>query len=266
MSANDQRKKHQSRSKQLRQDIISYKEAKKQLINGNWHLAKTILNDLYNSYPGNDDIARDLAVVLANQDLLDEAITVLEQVPNFHPLNFKELLPLYIRQKNYDKAHSTYISLTLEEISQIKMAGINDFYRLVTIYLHRYYPDIPLPLYISSYLEEAFSDYNVERAIHYTKLRHLPNKVVETQKQGTLFTSEEEIDILFQQMKPHLDELPLESTLHYFTDSYICPYKTSKFNHIRILTVPNTDQILTLYPISYTPNLAQRIKLKEKKF
>ena len=247
-----QQKKNAYQASKTKSRIQSYQIAKEQIINGNWNLAKTILLDLYQQYPTDDGIARDYANVLTNLRLYQEAIDVLEECNEFQGVNYKNLLQLYIREKNYEAAIDLYQSLTDANQEELKQLGLENFQRLAAIYLHKFDKSVDLPENIRGYMELSYLGYDPSFALRYIKLRHCIDSPLPTKQQGSLFESSKEASILFHYLKDSVDEKNLEGKSNHLSDVYLYKYNTNSFNHLKVETIPNTKQIITMYPVSYS--------------
>lgn len=232
-----------------KQRINSYNQAKKLIQNRKFHLATIVLEELYRTYPDDDNLARELAMALKYQAKYDEAINILEAQEVITPLYFKELTRLYIRTENYDKAYHLLSGLTEEDISQIKIIGLNEFYRLTKIYLHNRYSDIPLPLELSGYLENAVLSYDENFALRHIKIRHSKSSLLSPKDKGSIFEDTTSIEDLFYQLKSNLELSKREIKECDFFDSYLYAYDDNKIRKIRVLTIPNTTNIITMYPV-----------------
>lgn len=219
--------------------------------------AKNILLFLYCEY--NDFNAMiELGILELQNGNFKKARQYFESVLNVeeNAIALQKLIYMEIHNKNYEEAYELYKRLMLVDYS--KCFDID----YISILLHNQLgitmDDDDL---INSYLYQQLIDYSEQRAIEHIKYHYDEN---EYKRIHSVYSNLVNVDVLFRDSKEKIQNINpkfFNTSDHYELEyNYILGISNDKItNMIKIITIPNTKKILSIYPIE-NHNLKLKVK------
>ena len=148
------------------------------------------------------------------------------------------LIVLYIKQQKYEEAF-IYTKEAIDKKIWINSDLLIDIGKHLNVFFDLDYTTFP-----SLYSVDQLADYDPYLAIDHIDYRHVGCD-------SSSFSSNIDVYKLFNDIQKDLTEANKTRRLSY-SDVYIIPYPnagTYGQNHIKVITIPNTKDIITMYPI-----------------
>ena len=211
--------------------------------------ASQILKNLIESNQENINLNYYLGIINFRKDNINEArknfnICIDNNLSNSN-ISELQLIFIDIKQNNINEAYSKFKKLT-----ELNFFTNNNFYigNLLSAYLSSYY-NIDFKLDSHAYSIKQILNYSEEEVKN-----HVLEHTIKKGPNHSLYNENIDIDKLIQYVKDNLNENTYNG--NNFFDEYIIEYKNVGVsngvvqNYIRVITIPNTDKIITVYPFS----------------
>ncbi len=166
---------------------------------------------------------------------------------NLNNSNFAELQLIFIdiKQNNIKEAYSKF-----KELTKLNFFTNGNFYigSLLSAYLSTYY-NVDFKIDNHAYSIKQILNYSEEET-----RKHILQHTIEMGENHSLYNENIDIDELIHYTKSNLNEDTYNG--NNFFDEYIIGYENVGVsngvvqNYIRVITIPNTDKIITVYPFS----------------
>ncbi len=216
-----------------------YELGRLELFLGNYEKAKEIFLDLqknYNQLAAYIELGR-LEYVKGNLKEAKECFLKLEDT-KIERFGYYLLVALYLKENDYEETFR-YIKQAMDHGHWINP----DIVCLISKELNIFFPQIDYQKYSINYTVDQVLNYDVSKALKHVKKRHI-NLNNSDFKEGV------DLDSLIVEVKDLLDDNCKVKKLG-FNDVYIIPYPNiGKFGeeHVKVVTLPNTKDIITMYP------------------
>ena len=193
-----------------------------------------------------------------------EALEYYNKIDEIHFRTYRDSLYkkicCLIKLEKYEEAY-----LSFEELKRVDISKKYWFkYNTLEIYL-KSVMGIPFDAEPKNYLESLMVDYNYQDVIDHIN-KHKEND--DTKLNHTLFYENINVEELYQYA---LDQIKDENYKdNSFNDAYVFEYKgagynkTKELNYVKVITIPNTKKIITMYPYDYIDKNKKKEKAKEK--
>lgn len=245
--------------KDIKTAILKEVKAKIQL--GDINHAECLLKG-YLSYEHKDpEISSILAKIYEQKGELKQALKVLKDQNSNYFCVFEELVKIYIKLEKYNRLYDIWKENNQRNFQDVKTKKqINDaknYLRRTQILLKSLNKGVEVPKDLS-YKERQYLNYNYKQALEHIIERHTTIDNNLTNK-GTLFFNRYDIEELFLAVSRNIDFKKRELKLDYtYSDCYIFKYEkigrnplnNRILNYFRVATIPNTNKIITMYPVS----------------
>ena len=236
---------------------------------GSYEQAKVSIKDLLNINSKSENIANYyLGKIEFYQHDYEKALSFYEKVSKNNKRTYRDMLYkkicCLIKIKNYKEAYNTF-----EELKEFDLnSKYGNKYNMIEIYLknmlnekHNIEP--------KNYIENLLNDYNYQGVIkHINKHKEMD----ETKINHTIFNENIDLEELYKYVILNINDDNFTS--NNFNDVYTIEYKnigyskTKELHYIRVVTIPNSKKIVTMYPYDnkmlYKNKKIEKNKIKTK--
>ena len=169
-----------------------------------------------------------------------------------------KLICCYIKLEQFQKAYDL-----IEKLEELDYSNkYEEHMNSMKIYLCQKL-NIDCNIKPCSYFEKQVVKYSSQRAIEHIK-KH-DNSIKNKHEKTTLFSSNIDIEELYYSIVDKLDETTLFDNT--FADEYIISYPNvgEGIDYVRVITIPNTKKIITMYPYDkiYIKNEQSKQKVRQ---
>ena len=235
-------------------------EARYNIERGNLKKAEVLLKG-YLDYNNTDpEISTILAKIYEQRGNLKQAEKILKTKNINYFCVFLELVEIYIKLNQYDKLYILWKENKNRKFQDLKTKREqNDakyYIRRLQILLKTKGKDIDIPLSLS-YKEEQYLNYDYKKALVHIAKRHTSINNKPNENTSSIFFNNYDLEELLLATSRNIDFTKREIKLDYsFSDTYIFnfnkigrnEYDTKTLNSFRVVTIPNTNKIITMYP------------------
>lgn len=216
-----------------------YELGRLEFVLGNVTESKKIFNEIIKDH--NDPQAYielgKIEASLGNYEKAKEYFLSLKDTPT-ERFGYYSLLTMCIKEKKYNESFN-YLKEALQNKIWINSDIIVDISLNLNIFL-----DVDYQKYPYIYSIDLLIDYDPYLAIDHIINRHVSSN-------STDFAKEVDVYKIFNEIKSNLNESTKINILSY-TDVYVVPYEnagTYGQNYIKVITLPNTKNIVTMFPV-----------------
>ena len=235
-------------------------EAQGNIKKGNIKTAKLLLKG-YLAYENKDaEVSSILAKIYEQEGNLEEALAILENQNYRQFCVFEELIKVYIKLQRYDdvyklwKKHEDLTFLDIKKRYQHKKVRV--YLRRTQILLKNLGKDVKAPPNLT-YKECQYLNYDYIKTIKHVEARHSNTDDKPGKNNTSIFYQRYDLENLIVSAARSLEfekrELKLDWT---YSDTYIfkyndigCSNNGTNLNYFRVATIPNTNKIITMYPV-----------------
>lgn len=228
---------------------------------GEYEIAKECINKLKSINTIYENIANYYLgkIEFYNQNYI-EALEYYNKIDKIHVRTFRNSLYkkicCLIKIEKYEEAYNTF-----EELKRIDVSKKYWFkYNTIEIFLKSML-GILCEAEPKNYLENLMIEYNYETVIEHINKHKEPD---ETKLNHTIFNENIDIEELYEYA---LDQIKEENYKdNSFNDAYVFEYKgagyskTKELDYVKVVTLPNSNKIITMYPY----DCIKKNKIKEK--
>ncbi len=218
--------------------ILEFRGITRLIINGNYTLAITALEEYLQKYPGNSYGIKEYASILRQQKMPEEALKILEQSKENAVHIRRERAYSYILMEEYEKA--------LEELSTMpKTTNVIEKAKSYCRAKLNRCSEIEL----SNYYVQQFSSYSEQKAIEYISA----NPYTEFSKNINIEQLYYNIQSILENATPIITRDFLKE--YYFRIPQIGQYKDELTNYLLVITTPDSLEILNMVPAKVERNI-----------
>lgn len=240
------------------------KEARENIKDGNINKAEVLLRGYLDFNNKDEEVSVVLAKIYSSKGSFKEALEILkEQNPNYFCI-FEELVKIYIKLQKYDKLYNLWKKNKDRNFQDLKtkkqIIKSKDFLRRTQILLKSFVnKNIETPETLN-YKERQYLKYDYRKALEHIELRHTSPNNIPSENTGSIFFNHYDIEELLLAASRNIEFEKREIELTWkFSDTYIFKLKRAGrnegnykiLNYFRVATIPNTNKIITMYPVSY---------------
>lgn len=225
--------------------------------------AKALLKG-YLSYNKKDpEVSSMLAKIYEQEGKLKEALEILkEQNPNYFCV-FQELVQIYIKLQKYEKLYNLWNKSKDRNFQDLKtkkdLDNAKRYLIRTALFLKSF---INRKIEVSNinlnYKEQQYLKYSHLKALEHIKERHTSKTEIPTSNATSIFFNCYDLEELLLAVSRNIEFEKREIKLRWnFSDTYIFAFKkigrdeynTRNLNYFRVATIPNTNKIITMFPI-----------------
>ncbi len=251
------------------------REAETSIEEGNIKKAEILLKGYLDYNKKDPDVSVILARIYSQQGALKKALELLKDQSHNYFSVFKELSQLYIKLERYDKLYNLWSKnknrpfQDLNTNEQVKSA--QTYLRRLQVFLKTFVnKTIETPPNLN-YKEKQYIKYDYKKAIEHISSRHITSNNKTNSNTGSIFYNYYDLEELFLAASRNIEFEKREIKLEWdFSDSYIFKFRKigisdghrEVLNYFRVATIPNTNKIITMFPVrskrSYNPCLISK--------
>lgn len=228
----------------------------------NINKAKVVLKGYLEFDSKDPEFSSILAKIYTQEGDFKTACQILkEQNPNYFCI-FEELVQVYIKLQKYDKLYNLWKKSkdrNFQDITSKKqLAKANDYLRRTSVFLKSFMnKGIKIPPNLS-YQEQQYLKYDYIKALEHIKERHTSFNNIPNENTISIFFNNYDIEELLLAASRNIEFEKREIKMNWdFSDTYIFFFKkigrdennTRTLNYFRIATIPNTNKIITMFPV-----------------
>lgn len=234
------------------------------LTTGKYEQAKRYIYELLELFPNDDMTNRQLGVVLMVDKKYEEALKALKKAKEDNV--FLILVKLYLKMGQEEPLYQLYLKYFQHDYFNFLAMNDDSYtkYCNMQLYLKSRYEEVDRHKEFGYFRRQLIS-YDEKEAITHIKDRHALSK------ESSYFDDEIDIEQLFYQIKNRIDAIKEHAFLgrdtiemyQFFYPNCGISIKGNLSNYLKVITLINTNQIITMYPTDYLKQI-DICELKEK--
>lgn len=253
--------KPKKRDKNKYYDDKAYNDIFKLYLNGKYSVAKRYLFEYLEIYPDNINAKILLSRVLMALKEYSEAEKLLKYCIKKYQKHYvfvQNLVYLYLELEKYSEAYACYKKIDFDEYRKVNDKNTSELAAL-NVYLQIKLGKQPSDK--EGYLGTQYKKYSKDLAVEHIKEKHVENGKNENMVQSTsheeptyFFEKNQDIKELLEQIETRIITAKKEPILdivdiYYFKSENIGKYQDRYTDIIKVVTIKNTNQIITMFPI-----------------
>lgn len=243
----------------IKMKILS--EVKDNINNGDIKKAEVLLKG-YLDFNNNPEIASILANIYTGRGDLKEALEILKEQDSNYFCIFKSLSEVYIKLEKYDKLYNLWKKNKNRNFQDLKWEKELE---KAELYLRRL--QVFLKLFVNKkietpnkldYKEQQYVKYDYNKALEHIEAKHTSPNDNPNQNTSSIFYSHYDLKEIFLTASRNIEFEKREIKFKWdFSDTYIFYFKNIgrsdinglNVNFFRVATIPNTNKIITMFPV-----------------